>query len=235
MKTMGLLGGMSQTATAEYYRLINERVNQRLGGWNSAEMIISSVNFARIEHCVRNGLWHEGAAYLAAKAQGLERAGADFILCASNTMHRVSDEFMRGLRIPLLHIVDPTGQAIHAQGLTKVGLLGTRPVMASSYLSARYAEKFGIETLVPDADEQVAVDRIIFDELVHRVLRPESKRVYLEIIDRLRARGAQGLILGCTEIFLLVSQSDRPDFPMFDTTTLHVDAAVAMAFEESAS
>ena len=229
MKTIGVLGGMSQTATAEYYRMINERVNRRLGGWNCAEMIISSVNFARIEHCVRNELWSEGAAYLAAKAQGLERAGADFVLCASNTMHRVSDEFMAGLRIPLLHIVDPTGQAIRAAGLTKVGLLGTRPVMASSYLSARYASKFDVETLVPDAEEQAIVDRIIFDELVHRVLTPKSKRVYLEIIDRLRARGAQGLILGCTEIFLLVSQSDRPDFPLFDTTTLHVDAAVALA------
>jgi aspartate racemase len=229
MKTIGVLGGMSQTATAEYYRLINERVNRRLGGWNAAEMIISSVNFARIEHCVRNGLWEEGGAYLAGKAQGLERAGADFILCASNTMHRVSDDFMAGLRIPLLHIVDPTGQAIRDRGLTKVGLLGTRPVMASSYLSARYAEKFGVETFVPDAREQGIVDRIIFDELVHRVLRPESKQIYLEIIDRLQARGAQGLILGCTEIFLLVSQPDRPDFPMFDTTTLHVDAAVALA------
>jgi aspartate racemase len=229
MKTIGVLGGMSQTATAEYYRMINDRVNRRLGGWNAAEMIISSVNFARIEHFVRNQLWEEGGAYLAGKAQGLERAGADFIMCASNTMHRVSEAFMAGLRIPLLHIVDPTGQAIRDHGLKKVGLLGTRPVMASSYLSDRYAEKFGVETLVPDAEEQSIVDRIIFDELVHRVLRPESKQVYLEIIDRLRARGAQGLILGCTEIFLLVSQSDRPDFPMFDTTTLHVEAAVALA------
>lgn len=232
MKTIGVLGGMSPTATAEYYRLINERVNRRLGGWNTAEIIISSVNFARIENCVRNELWQEGGAYLAAKAQGLERAGADFILCASNTMHRVSDDFMAGLRIPLLHIADPTGRAIRDRGLTKVGLLGTRPVMGASYLSSRYASKFGVETLVPDAQEQALVDRIIFDELVHRVLKPESKRAYLEIIDRLRARGAQGLILGCTEIFLLISQSDRPDFPMFDTTTLHVDAAVAMAFGE---
>lgn len=230
MKTIGVLGGMSQTATAEYYRMINAGVHRRLGGWNSAELIISSVNFARIEHCVRNELWDEAGVYLAAKAQGLERAGADFLLCASNTMHRVSDAFMSGLRIPLLHIVDPTGAAIRARGLKKVGLLGTRPVMASSYLSGRYATAYGVETLVPDAQEQAIVDRIIFDELVHRVLEPESKRIYLDIVDRLAARGAQGLILGCTEIFLLLSQSDRPDFPMFDTTTLHVDAAVAMAF-----
>jgi aspartate racemase len=232
MKTIGVLGGMSQTATAEYYRLINDRVNRRLGGWNSAEMIISSVNFARIEHCVRNQRWEEAGAYLAGKARGLERAGADFVLCASNTMHRVSDDFMAGLNIPLLHIVDPTGAAIRTRGLERVALLGTRPVMASSYLSSRYAAMFGVQTLVPDAAEQAVVDRIIFDELVHRVLRPESKHVYLEIIDRLRARGAQGLILGCTEIFLLISQSDRPDLPMFDTTTLHAEAAVAMAFAE---
>lgn len=232
MKTIGVLGGMSPTATAEYYRLINERVRERLGGWNTAEIIISSVNFARIEHCVRNQLWQEAGSYLSAKAQGLERAGADFLLCASNTMHRVSDDFMAGLRIPLLHIVDPTGEAIRARGLTKIALLGTRPVMAANYLSARYADRFGVETLVPDAQEQVIVDRIIFDELVHRVLQPESKRIYLDIIDRLRARGAQGLILGCTEIFLLIAQSDRPDFPMFDTTVLHADAAVAAAFVE---
>ena len=231
MKTIGVLGGMSSMATAEYYRMINDGVRRRLGGWNAAEMIISSVNFAVIEHCVRNELWDEAAVYLTSRAQGLERAGADFLLCASNTMHRVSDEFMAGLRIPLLHIVDPTGEAIRARGLTKVGLLGTRPVMASSYLSARYAEKFGVETVVPDADEQVVVDRIIFDELVHGVLEPESKQRYLRIVDRLAERGAQGLILGCTEIFLLISQADRPDFSMFDTTTLHVEAAVAMALD----
>ena len=231
MKTIGILGGMSPTATAEYYRLINAGVQRRLGGWNTAEMIIGSANFACIERFVRNGLWQEAAVYLSARARRLEQGGADFLLCASNTMHRVSDDFMAGLRIPLLHIVDPTGRAVRARGLKKVALLGTRPVMASSYLSLRYAEQFGVETLVPDSDEQILLDRIIFDELVHRVLRPESKRVYLEIIDRLAARGAEGLILGCTEIFLLVSQADRPDFPMFDTTTLHADAAVSMALD----
>lgn len=230
MKTIGVLGGMSPTATAEYYRLLNQRVSARLGGWNTAELVISSVNFACIERFVRNGLWQEAGQYLAIKAQGLQRAGADFLLCASNTMHRVSDEFMAGLSIPLLHIVDPTGAAIRDQGIAKVALLGTKPVMSSSYLRSCYADKFGIETVVPNEAEQALVDKIIFDELVHRVLEPESKSAYLDIIDRLRARGAQGVILGCTEIFLLVSQADRPDFPMFDTTHLHVDAAVAFAF-----
>jgi aspartate racemase len=230
MKTIGVLGGMSQTATAEYYRLLNQRVNARLGGWNSAELVLSSVNFACIERFVRNGLWQEAGEYLAVRAQGLQRAGADFLLCVSNTMHRVSDDFMAGLSIPLLHIVDPTGEAMRAQGITKVGLLGTQPVMGSSYLRSRYADKFGIETLVPSEGEQALVDKIIFDELVHRTLKPESKSAYLDIVDRLQARGAQGVILGCTEIFLLVSQADRPDFPMFDTTSLHVEAAVALAF-----
>lgn len=230
MKMIGVLGGMSQTATAEYYRLLNQRVNARLGGWNSAELVISSVNFACIERFVRNGLWEEAGEYLAIRAQGLQRAGADFLLCVSNTMHRVSDDFMAGLSIPLLHIVDPTGEAMRAQGIIKVGLLGTKPVMGSSYLRSRYADRFGIETLVPTEAEQALVDKIIFDELVHRTLKPESKSAYLDIIDRLQARGAQGVILGCTEIFLLVSQADRPDFPMFDTTSLHVDAAVALAF-----
>lgn len=229
MKTIGVLGGMSQTATAEYYRLINAGVQRRLGGWSSAEMLISSANFARIERCVRNELWTEAGEYLAAKARGLERGGADFLMCVSNTMHRVSDEFMAGLRIPLLHIVDPTGEAIRAQGLDRVALLGTYPVMSADYLRRRYAERFGVETLVPDADERVLVDRIIFDELVHGVVKAESRERYLEIIDRLAGRGAQGLILGCTEIFVLISQADRPGFPMFDTTRLHAEAAVALA------
>lgn len=230
MRTIGVLGGMSNQATAEYYRLINEAVNARLGGWHTAEVIVSSVNFANIERCVRGNLWEEAGQYLAAKAQGLERAGAELLLCMSNTMHRVADDFTRGLGIPFLHIVDPTGEAIRSAGLNRVAMLGTKPVMASDYLKARYAERFGIEVVVPEEIEQAAVDRIIFDELVHRVLEPGSKTVYLDIVDRLRAQGAQGVILGCTEISLLISQTDRPGFPMFDTTALHVESAVQWAF-----
>jgi aspartate racemase len=234
MRTIGVLGGMSNQATAEYYRMINEGVNARLGGWSTAEMIISSVNFANIEHFVRNGLWEEAGAYLAAKAKGLERAGADFFLCASNTMHRVADAFTAGLAIPFLHIADPTGEAIRAAGLKRIGLLGTKPVMSADYLKRRYADHFGIEIIVPEEASQVAVDRIIFDELVRRELRPASRSVYLDVVDALRHQGAEGVILGCTEIFLLISQADRPNFPMFDTTALHVATAVEMAFEEGA-
>src|SRR5207302_1803735 len=159
----------------------------------------------------------------------LERAGADLLICVSNTLHRVSDAFTAGLTIPFLHIADPTGEAIRAAGLARVGLLGTKPVMSASYLKDYYAQRFDIEILVPSEKEQVLVDRIIWDELVRRDLRSESKEIYLGVIDRLQDRGAQGVILGCTEIFLLVSQVNRPDFPMFDTTALHVARAVSMA------
>jgi aspartate racemase len=229
MKTIGVLGGMSNQATAEYYRLINEAVNARLGGWNIAEMIISSVNFGNIERFVRTDNWEDAGRYLTAKAQGLETAGAELLVCVSNTMHRVADAFTKGLKIPFLHIVDPTGEAIRNAGLKRVGILGTRPVMSNGYLRDRYAERFGIEVMAPEAHEQINIDRIIFDELVRRELRPESKAAYLDIIDRLRGRGAEGVVLGCTEIFMLVSQDDRPDISMFDTTALHVKRTVEIA------
>jgi len=232
MKTIGVLGGMSNQATAEYYRLINDAVNARLGGWNTAEVIISSVNFGNIERFVRTEAWEEAGRYLALKAQGLERAGADLLICVSNTLHRVSDTFTASLRIPFLHIADPTGDAIKAAGLTRVGLLGTKPVMSAPYLREYYTRHFGCEILVPDEEEQFIVDRIIFDQLVRRDLRPESRETYLGVIDRLRNRGAQGVILGCTEIFLLVLQADRPGFPMFNTTALHVERAVNMALDQ---
>jgi aspartate racemase len=229
MKTIGVLGGMSNQATAEYYRLINEAVNARLGGWNTAEVIINSVNFGTIERFVRTESWDEAGQYLAVKAQGLERAGADLLICVSNTLHRVSDTFTASLKIPFLHIAKPTGEAIQAAGLTRVGLLGTKPVMSAPYLREYYTRRFNCEVLVPGEDEQLVVDRIIFDELVRRDLRPKSRETYLGVIDQLRDRGAQGVILGCTEIFLLVSQADRPGFPMFDTTALHVACAVNLA------
>jgi len=232
MKTIGVLGGMSNQATAEYYRLINDAVNARLGGWNTAEVIISSVNFGNIERFVRTEAWEEAGRYLALKAQGLERAGADLLICVSNTLHRVSDTFTASLRIPFLHIADPTGDAIKAAGLTRVGLLGTKPVMSAPYLRDYYTRRFGCEILVPDEEEQFIVDRIIFNQLVRRDLRPESRETYLGVIDRLRNRGAQGVILGCTEIFLLVLQADRPGFPMFNTTALHVERAVNMALDQ---
>ncbi|KAK0257658.1 hypothetical protein LTR35_018220 [Friedmanniomyces endolithicus] len=218
-------------STAEYYRLINQAVNERLGGWNTAEVVISSVNFGNIERFVRADAWAEAGEYLAIQAQGLERAGAELLICVSNTMHRVADAFTAGLNIPFLHIADPTAEAIRAAGLKRVAILGTKPVMSAAYIKDRYSDRFGIEVIAPNEAEQTQVDRIIFDELVRRDLREESRSAYLDIMDRLRERGADGVILGCTEIFLLVSQGDRPDFPMFDTTALHVERAVFTAFE----
>lgn len=229
MKRIGILGGSSDQATADYYRRLNAAVNERLGGWNTAELLVSSMNFALAERWVRNAQWDEAGAYLADRASALERAGADVLICVSNTLHRMEPVFMRGLRIPFLHIVEPTAHAIRARGITRVALLGTKPVMAEDYLKRRYAERHGIEAIAPMPHEQVLVDRIIFDELCRGRFLPESKAKYLEIVDRMRGAGAQGAILGCTEIPLLITQADRPDFPMFDTAGLHVAAAVDFA------
>jgi aspartate racemase len=226
LKTIGILGGMSDQATAEYYRLINQAVNARLGGWDIAETLIQGVNFGNIEHFIRHGLWEEAGEYLALKAQGAERGGADVLLCASNTLHRVSERFMRGLHIPFIHIADATGAAIRAAGLNKVGLLGTRSVMSSPYFPEYYSEKHGLSVVTPDAPGRTRVDAIIFDELVRRVLKPESKAYFVETCRGLQERGAQGVILGCTEIFLLMGQDDLPGLPVFDTSALHVQAAV---------
>jgi aspartate racemase len=229
MKRIGILGGSSDQATAEYYRRLNQAVNRRLGGWNTAELLVSSMNFALAEGWVRAGDWEAAGRYLADRAEALERAGADLVLCVSNTLHRVADTFTARLHIPFLHIVDPTANAIRAAGLTRVGLLGTKPVMATDYLKRRYAERFGIEVLAPPAGELDELDRIIFDELCRGRFLPEAKARYLANIDALAARGAQAVILGCTEIPLLVAQADRPGVLMFDTVELHVAAAVTLA------
>ena len=228
-KTIGILGGMSNQATAEYYRLLNSEVNRRLGGWEIAETMIAGLNFGNIEYFVRNEKWDEAGEYLASKAMAVQAAGADFLLCVSNTMHRVADRFTRGLSIPFLHIAEPTGTAIIARRLTRVGLLGTKPVMSAQFLRNYYERRFGIDILVPEEADQREVDRVIFEELVRGRMLPESKQRYLAVCRRLQERGAQGVILGCTEIFLLVSQSDLPELQCFDTTTLHVTAAVEMA------
>ena len=229
VKRIGILGGSSDQATAEYYRRLNQAVNRRLGGWNTAELLINSMNFALAERWVRDGDWDAAGRDLAERAAARERAGAELLICASNSLHRVADAFTAHLTIPFLHIVDPTAAAIRAAGLRRVGLLGTKPAMATDYLKRRFAERFGIEILVPPAAEQEAVDRIIFDELCRGRFLPESKASYLAIVDGLAAAGAGGVILGCTEIPLLIAQPDRPELPLFDTAELHVAAAVSWA------
>ncbi|PWC77227.1 amino acid racemase [Azospirillum sp. TSH64] len=225
-KIIGVLGGMSNQATGEYYRLLNDGLNARLGGWDNGEIVIVSVNFGNIEHFVRTGDWNGAERYLSGKVDALERAGADLVICVSNTMHRVVEPIMAGRSIPFIHIADPTGEAIAKAGLQRVGLLGTAATMRSDLLAERFRDRFGIELLVPDEADQATVDRIIFDELVRRDLRPDSKAEYLRIVEDLRRRGAGGVILGCTEIFLLIDQPDLPGFPVFDTTRLHTQAAV---------
>ena len=230
-RTIGILGGMSNQATGEYYRLLNEGINARLGGWDNAEVVIVSVNFGNIEHFVRSDEWAAAAVYLAHKVDALERAGAELILCVSNTMHRVVAPIMAKRATPFIHIADPTGEAIRTAGLRKVGLLGTMPVMRSQNLAGHFVEQYGVELITPSDEDAAVVDRIIFNELVRRDLRPASKAAYLATIAKLRDAGAEGLILGCTEIFLLVDQSDLPGFPVFDTTALHVAAAVRFALD----
>ena len=230
-RTIGVLGGMSNQATGEYYRLLNKKLNERLGGWDNGEIVIVSVNFGNIEYFVRNDRWDEAHAYLTDKADRLERAGADLVICVSNTMHRVVEPIMAERKTPFIHIADPTGSAIRRAGLTRVGLLGTMPVMESLELRRRYQDKFGIELVVPPQADMDIVDQIIFNELVRGELRVESKREYLRIVSELREQGAEGVILGCTEIFLLIAQEDLPSFPVFDTTELHVQAAVDFALE----
>ncbi|KAJ3497365.1 hypothetical protein NLG97_g1960 [Lecanicillium saksenae] len=229
MKTVGIIGGSTDLATAEYYRLINATVREQLGGFHTGEIIINSMDLAKSVHYVHNDLWEEGGAYLAGKAQSLERGGADFIIVVSNTWHRAADIFMKGLKIPLLHIADPTAEAIKAQGLKKVILLGTKATMSTPYLADEFKAR-GVEVVVPTAEEQQFIDDVIFKELSFWKFKEESKNKYLDIIDRLvKEEGAQGAILGCTEIPLLVKQEERPAVPFFDTLTLHAKAAALLA------
>jgi aspartate racemase len=219
---------MSNRATVEYYNFINEAVNQHFGGWEIAETLIIGCNFGNIEYFVREGKWTEAQAYLLTKAKQAELGGADILICMSNTMHKVLNNIEQHITIPFLHIAKPTSDAILAQGLSKVALLGTKPIMAESYMRAEY-EKAGIETLVPNEQEQVIVDQIIFDELVKNIVTEQSKQAYIKICERLVEEGAQGIILGCTEIFLLIKDDDFDNLPLFNTTQLHVDAIVKMA------
>ncbi|KAK5086063.1 hypothetical protein LTR70_007497 [Exophiala xenobiotica] len=230
-KTIGVLGGMSNQATSEYYRLLNRKLNDRLDGWDNGEIVIVSVNFGNIEYFVRNDRWDEAHAYLSDKVDRLERAGADVVICVSNTMHRVMEPIMAERTTPFIHITDATGNAIRKAGTSRVGLLGTMPVMKSPELRGRYQEGFGVEIVTPTQADMEIVDRIIFNELVRGELRTDSKREYLRVVSELRERGAEGVILGCTEIFLLMAQQDLPGFPVFDTTELHVQAAVDFALE----
>jgi aspartate racemase len=227
MLTIGLLGGMSWESSALYYRLLNELVRDQLGGLHSARCIMASVDFAEIEHLQATGRWDDAGTLLAGEAQRLEAAGADFIVLCTNTMHKVAGSIEAAVQIPLLHLADVTAEAVSAAGLKKVGLLGTAFTMEQDFYRGRISAH-GLEVLVPDAAGRHDVHRIIYDELVLGVVANASRRRFVEVIESLRARGAEGVILGCTEIELLIDQEGSP-LPVFPTTRLHAEAAVALA------
>lgn len=225
---IGLVGGMSWESSAEYYRIINREVRNRLGGVHSARSLMWSVDFGEIERLQHLGDWDELTKRMQDAALRLERGGADFVLLCTNTMHLMADEISEAITIPLLHIADPTAEKIRAAGFRKVGLLGTAFTMERDFYKGRLEKVFGLDVLVPDAHDRRVVHDIIYKELVAGEVRAESRMAYREVIARLIARGAQAIILGCTEIMLLVSGEDS-SVPLFDTTTIHAIAAVDRA------
>ena len=227
-KIIGLIGGMSWESSAEYYRIINERVRDRLGGLHSARCLMWSFDFAQVEALQHAGRWDAATELMIEAAQRLERGGADFVMICTNTMHKMAGEVEAAIGIPLLHIADPTAQRIRADGLNRIGLVGTAFTMEQEFYKGRLIDHHGLDVLVPDEADRAVVHRIIYEELVQGRLEPSSREAYRGVIARLVARGAQAIILGCTEIMLLVSEADST-VPLYDTTTLHAEAAVDRA------
>ncbi len=227
MKTIGLLGGMSWESTQTYYRLINEGVKDRLGGLHSAKLVLFSVDFAEIEALQHKGDWAETARILSRAALSLQNAGADFLVIGTNTMHKVAPEIEQAIRMPLLHIADATGKVLKQDGITRVGLLGTRFTMEQAFYRDRL-EAAGIEVLTPDDTQRDTVHRVIYEELCRGEINPQSREAYLDIVTSLSERGAQAVILGCTEIGLLIQQADTP-VALYDTTAIHAVQAVEKA------
>ena len=230
MKTIGLIGGMSWESTVTYYQVINETVKKQLGGLHSAKVLLYSVDFAEIEECQANGEWARSAEILIEAARNLEKAGADFIVICTNTMHKVAPEVAREIHIPILHIAEATARQLLDRGVTTVALLGTRYTMTQEFYKDKLIEA-GIQVLIPGETDVELVNRVIYEELCLGVISPASKAEYLRIIDELAGRGAQGVILGCTEIGLLIQQTDTP-LPVFDTTLIHGEAAAQRALEQ---
>ncbi|RUO38139.1 aspartate/glutamate racemase [Aliidiomarina shirensis] len=227
MKTIGLIGGMSWESTQVYYRLLNEKVKQSLGGHHSAKVVLVSVDFAEIAELQHAGDWPATETILCDAAQALERAGADFILIGTNTMHKIADEVAAAVSVPLLHIIDVTAAALKARSIKRVGLLGTQFTMEQEFYRARLQAQ-GVEIVIPEPEERELVHSVIFDELCQGQFLDASKQAYLKIIKGLAARGAEGVILGCTEIGMLLQDGDA-SIPLFDTAELHAEAAVSKA------
>ena len=231
MKTIGLIGGLSWESSIEYYRIINQEVQRRLGGVHSAQCLMFSFDFGEIEKLQAAGDWTAATGRMILAAQNLEKSGADCLVICSNTMHRMADEVGAAVDLPLIHIADATARAILAADLNTVGLLGTRFTMEQEFYRGRIVDRFGLNVLIPSRAGREAVHRIIYDELVRGQINAASRRAYQEVIGDLRAEGAQAIILGCTEIGLLIKPEDCP-IPSFDTTRLHALAAVEWALEE---
>ncbi|MCL9658370.1 aspartate/glutamate racemase family protein [Pseudomonas protegens] len=230
MRTIGLIGGMSWESSAEYYRLINQQVRDQLGPLRSARLLMYSVDFGPVEQAQHAGRWDEAARILIDAAQRLQAGGAECLVLCTNTMHKVAEQIQAATAVPFLHIADPTAQAALAAGTLNVGLLGTAFTMEQEFLKSRLSQQ-GLNVLVPDAQERQAVHRIIYEELCVGIISDASRRVYQQVIESLRARGAQAIILGCTEIGLLLKPEHSP-LPLLDTTELHARAAVDFALLE---
>ncbi|WP_286264498.1 aspartate/glutamate racemase family protein [Thalassotalea atypica] len=228
MKTIGLLGGMSWESTVSYYKAINQGVKSQLGGLHSAKILLNSVDFQPIETLQHQNKWQETADILTVAAQSIQAGGADCLLICTNTMHKVAGNIQAQIDIPIIHIADATGQVLMINNITKIGLLGTRFTMEQNFYKQRLIDKFGIDVMIPTTTQIDDIHRIIYQELCLGKIEFSSKQRYLEIIDDMYQKGAQGVILGCTEIALLINQQDT-DVPLFDTTKIHADAAVKFA------
>ena len=231
MKTIGMIGGMSWESSIEYYRIINETVRNELGGLHSARCIMYSVEFAEIEALQHQDRWDDAAKIMIAAAQSIESAGADFALICTNTMHKLYDIVQQRIKIPMLHIADPTAEDIKAKAINRIALLGTRFTMEENFYKGRLTDKYGLEVIIPSKADMEVVHNVIYHELCSGIINSDSKQKYADIITRLVAEeGAEGVILGCTEIGLLVKQADS-SVPLFDTTEIHAKAAVKYALE----
>jgi aspartate racemase len=231
MRTIGLIGGLSWQSSLEYYRIINEVVREKLGGLHSARIVMHSFDLAETATLQEEGDWESAARLIIGAAQRLEHAGADLLVICTNTMHKVADEVQRDVKIPLLHIADATAEEIKAAGLKKVGLLGTRFTMEEDFYKERLTRKHGLEVIIPDEDERQIVDRTIYQELCIGEVKPSSKEKFCRIMQNLAASGAEGIILGCTEIYLLVDHRDV-QVPVFDTTRIHAKSAALLALKQ---
>ena len=228
MKTIGMIGGMSWESSIEYYRIVNQTVREKLGGLHSAKSIMYSVEFAEIEALQHQNRWDELAKIMIEAARSLERGGADFVIICTNTMHKLYDQVQNDIKIPMLNIADATAEKIRADGIDKIALLGTRFTMEEDFYKGRLVDRYGLDVIIPAENEMEIVHRVIYDELCAGIINSDSKQKYAEIIKGLVAKGAAGVILGCTEIGLLVKQEDSP-VPLFDTTEIHARAAVEYA------